>query len=266
LAMGAMSFFGLHHFRNFKNWTVVIPVAALIMGLVASFLSGSRGSWLALPVLFIILIWSIRTIIPRKVLIAMVATFAALPIVIYLMPGDNVAKRIDSTLEQYRSYAQSSNEQDLMGNPVGLRLEMWQASWTIFKASPMLGVGWGNYPAAIEQLAKSGESNKAITNYIHPHNQYLSAMADGGLMMLAATIVLLFLPMYIFYQASRKNSESARALGMAGIVFTVSYAHFALTEGMFERNISINFYAFFLVLITAMIMKSLTASTLTKHI
>lgn len=265
LAMGVMAFFGLNHFRHFRNWTVILPVLALIMGLVASFLSGSRGSWIALPALFLILLWSMRNVLPKKVFTAIIVTIIALPALIYITPGVNVAKRVNSTIEQYKSYKNLKDDKSLLGNPVGLRLEMWQASWSIFKDSPLLGVGWGNFPEEITRMAKSGERNSAITHYIHPHNQYLSAMANGGLLGLAATLVLLFMPMYIFYKASRHNNDSARSLGMAGVVLTVAYAHFALTEGMFERNISINFYAFYLPLIVAMITKTLATNEKTSE-
>lgn len=255
LSMGVMAFCGLSYFRKRQSWQIILPILAIVLGIVASLLSGSRGSWIAIPAILIVLLWSMRHQIPQKLLATAVVIMTAAPITIYFLPGANVAKRINATFEQIDDYSNEAMEKNLSGNPVGIRLEMWQASWTIFKDSPLLGVGWGNYQTAAKQLVDSGERNPVIVRYRHPHNQYLSSMANGGLLGLGATLCLLLIPFLIFFRASKQNTESIRNLGTAGMVLVVAYAHFALTEGVFERNFTINFYGFYLALITAMTIK-----------
>lgn len=258
LTMGVMAFCGLAYFRRQSNWQIVLPILAITLGIIASFLSGSRGAWIALPALFLLLLWSMRHSIPKKALIVISAIMIVSPVLIYFMPGVNVASRIDTAFDHYDEYLNHSVDKNLMGNPVGIRLEMWQASWMIFKESPVTGVGWGNYQKQAQRLVKQGIRNPAIAAYRHPHNQYLSSLANGGLTGLAATISLLVLPLVIFYKAYRQDSESTKAFGIAGMVLVMAFAHFALTEGVFERNMTINFYGFFLALITALIVNHTT--------
>lgn len=260
LVMGVMAFCGLSYFQKQKSWASSLPVAGLAMGLLASFMSGSRGSWITIPALLLFLLWSMRAEIPQKLLAGITTLVIAVPLLIYVLPGTNMSERIGKTFEEYANYLNNPPGKNLMGNPVGIRLEMWQASWTIFRESPLLGTGWGNYESAAEKLVAQGARNEAITQYRHPHNQYLSSMANSGIAGLVATLVLLAVPIFIFYRAYKSELSLKRPLATAGIVLVIAFAHFALTESVFERNMTINFYSFYLALITALIHKRTSVS------
>ena len=255
LTMGIMSFCGLHYFHKQKSWISSLPIGGLAMGLLASFMSGARGSWIAIPALLLFLLWFLRTSIPKQVFFGTITLVVALPLLVYIIPGTNMSARIDATFKEYNNYLDNPVEKNLMGNPVGIRLEMWQASWTIFKETPLLGKGWGNYQSAAQKLVKEGKRNQAITQYRHPHNQYLSSMVSSGIAGLTATLFLFFIPIFIFYRVYNSGPTNKRPLAASGMVLVIAFAHFALTEGVFERNITINFYSFYLVLITALILR-----------
>ena len=76
----------------------------ILAGLVACFLSGARGAWLAIPVLLILFLACSHLLRPRSVLlggVVIVALFA----IFYAVPQTRVRARFDNAVEQIRTYA-----------------------------------------------------------------------------------------------------------------------------------------------------------------
>jgi O-antigen ligase len=83
--------------------------------------------------------------------------------------GDRLATRIEDRTE-------------FNGDAAGLRLgvsrnEMWKATWQMFKAHPVWGVGMGGYWAAIPAFH---DASGTMTPQ-EAHNDYLELLASGGL-------------------------------------------------------------------------------------
>ena len=253
LAMGVMSFAGMAFYRGIKSWFIVLPVIALAMGITASFLSGSRGGWVAIPALIILSLWFMRAVLPRKVMLGVGVAVILVPFLVYLIPGSNVAKRIDDTIANIEAYSDSPIESPIRATSIGGRFEMWQAAWTIFLDNPVLGVGWGNYQANAQQLVDQGKRHQWAANFGHSHNEYLSVLVAGGLVGFLALMFLLLIPLRYFYLATKTDSNSLRSLGIAGVMLVVAYAHFGLSEAIFERTIPVTFFAFFVTVISVLI-------------
>jgi len=202
-----------------------------------------------------LLVWSIRALLSRTLVIAVGVLLVVLPIVTYFSPGLNVAKRVDIAVEQLMQYGESNLESPIRSTSVGTRLEMWQAALTIFKKYPVLGVGWGGYQSSAEKLVEQGLRNPAAAAWGHPHNEYFSAMASSGIVGLTALLILFFAPLRNFIHAIKWGSDSSRSLGMAGVIVVTGFMVFALTEAIFERDLPIGFYAFMISLITALIVR-----------
>ena len=64
---------------------------------------------------------------------------------------------------------------------LGTRTQLWHAALALFERSPILGVGAGNFE---ERLASVGFPQL----HTHANSWYLEALADGGLVLLAATL------------------------------------------------------------------------------
>ena len=255
LTMGVISMLGIRHYRAINSKLIILPIAGLLLGLIASFLSGSRGSWVALPIFIILLIWFIRAYLPRKLVVAVGVVLVILPIASYMTPGLHVAKRVDDAFEQLSNYRDSGINSHARDTSVGTRLEMWQAALTIFKENPVLGVGWGGYQPNAKKLVEQGLRNPAAAAWGHPHNEYFSVMASSGMVGLVALLILFLAPLRNFIHAIKWGSDSSRALGMAGVIIVTGYMVFALTEAIFERDLPIGFYAFMLAFITALIVR-----------
>ena len=81
-------------------WIVALGAVA---GLLACFLSGTRGAWLALPVLLILFLSCRHLLHPRAVL-AGAATVAALFLALYLLPQSHVRERLKTATSQWEVY------------------------------------------------------------------------------------------------------------------------------------------------------------------
>lgn len=83
--------------------------------------------------------------------------------------GDRLATQIEDT------------RQELNADPSGLRQnvsrnEIWKATWKLFLAHPILGVGMGGYWAAIPAVHDAAGT---LSPY-EAHNEYLELLASGG--------------------------------------------------------------------------------------
>lgn len=134
-------------------------------------LTFSRGGYLGLMaglVAFFAFAWHRIEVTGKRFFIAFCLATAA----ILLLAGWPVATRLISSFDVQE------------GSNMG-RLAIWRDSWQIIKKSPVVGVGLGNYPLAVDF---SGDYRSAVTS----HNLYLDIWAEIGVFGLLAWTLLLF--------------------------------------------------------------------------
>lgn len=126
--------------------------------------------------------------------------------------GDRLAARIEESRAQLNT------------DPAALRLgvsrnEMWKATWKLFVAHPILGVGMGGYWAAIPAVH---DASGTMTPQ-EAHNDYLELLASGGLVGLALGVWFAV----VVFKRTRENLGSPNrfrraaslgaAIGIAGV-------------------------------------------------
>jgi O-antigen ligase len=128
--------------------------------------------------------------------------------------GDPLAARIDESRNELNSDASESR--------LGVnRNEIWQTTWRMFIAHPVLGVGMGGYWAAIPAFH---DASGTMTPQ-EAHNDYLELLASGGLVGL--TLGVWFAA--VVCKRSRENLRSPNRfrraacfgaiIGIAGVAF-----------------------------------------------
>ncbi len=248
LLMGALSLAGLGWFKKHKNWLIVVPVLAAMAGLIASALSQSRGGWAAIPFIGLVLLWYLSRFVSLRWVVAIILLVIAGISVLYLTPQLKVQPRIQTTVQNIERYLDSQEPDDpARSTSIGLRFEMWKSAWIIFTEHPVAGAGWGNFKSNTQKLVDQGMLNPAITRYYHAHNQYLSALAKGGLIAFAAILALFLIPAYLFTQAIRNYDDpEMRRIAFAGLILIVGYLCFGLSEAILEKTRPVIFFAFYM--------------------
>jgi O-antigen ligase len=74
----------------------------------------------------------------------------------------------------------ASDSYAALSGGVGTRSELWRAALALFRSHPVLGVGAGNYQYDLAQAGLRGVRTQA-------NNWYLQALAEGGIVLFAAT-------------------------------------------------------------------------------
>lgn len=254
LLMGFMSVAGLGWFKQRASWQIIFPVIAMVSGLFASILSYSRGGWIAVPFLLVVFFWYIKSSFSFKQKAALVISILIFFGAIYAIPQTGVSYQIDRTINSLQVYSDSDISSENRATSVGARLEMWQASWKIFVENPIFGVGWGHYQVQAELQVKQGLRNRSAALFDHPHSQYLTALASGGLIGLAVTLMLLLTPAWLFVKyIKQKKTEDISRIALAGLLLVVAFMVFGISEPLLDRARSVNFFAFYLVIFMAAI-------------
>ncbi len=255
LIMGTMALAGAGWFREQGKWMIIVPVLAFVAGLIGSALSQSRGGWVALPFLGLVLIWYARRYVSIKEIATMLALTLVIVGVIYILPQTGVQIRVNIALLDIEAYLNGHYSVDPSKiSSTSVRFEMWKAAWLIFLDNPILGVGWGNYVVETKALIEQGIINQEASGYPHAHNQFLSALAKGGLLGFLAVAILLFYPLSIFLKYTHiKYQPEINRFALAGFIFILGFALFCLTDALLEKSRTIILFCFYVAVFMAMI-------------
>ena len=143
----------------------------------------------------------------------------------------------------------------LLNNPIAQRLEMWRAALSLFASAPFTGIGTGAYQADTRQLVVAGKAAPEAADFDHPHNEYFDALANRGLAGLLALLALLGMPAGLYARRLESNDPHRMGAALGGLLVTVGFAIFGLTETMFIHSVCIGWY----VIMTAVFLVSTDA-------
>lgn len=234
MSMGLMSLASIHYFA--KTRVAALPYIAFSAGLTASILSGTRGGWVALVFSIIPLYSYSRHTVGRKVLVVVVLG-AALLIAAGFIPESGISQRlvaVSGDLHQYR-----------VGNPntsVGVRLELWKASWKMFSEHPLLGVGSNNFIQGLNELIIRREINPVVGTFRHAHSEIFHALATNG-MIGAIRLLLLYGAPLAFFLRSLQRKGCHQPYALAGLLLVLSFIDFGLTQVLSSHHVGTAFYA-----------------------
>lgn len=245
LLMGLCAFVSLGW--RLTRWRLEQGVKILggLAGLYGSFLSQSRGGWLALPILVIVLILLSRLSRRWKMLLAATALVA----VGGIYSGSHLVQdRVQEAATELSEYARGANPD----TSIGLRMQFWQASIDMFLEHPFTGVGLQNIQREFQQRAQSGEMTPTVVTFNHSHNDMLWAMAALGIPGMLALLAVYLVPLTLFVRTSRHADARIAVASRMGIVLVLGYMIFGFTEAMFAITMNTAFYAGMLAILVAL--------------
>lgn len=224
-------------------WCVGLSVAA-VAGITASLLSGSRGGWLALPILLLLLYVTYRRHLPRRTMATVLVVLVSVLAVSYVVPQTGVQDRIGRAVSEYQAYRAG----DYQSTSVGLRLEMWDASLQLAKQRPWSGWGESAYGQKLASLIQDERSRQSIARYGHVHSDLLDVYLRHGLPGLLALILVYIVPFILFAQKFKRGGASD-TYAASGMVLMAAVTIFGLTQAFLRHNSGITVYMFYLAVL-----------------
>ena len=221
LLLGFLSVFTLGWDKP-RDWRVLgIRLLALVGGGYASYLSGSRGGWLAVPVFVVLLAMQYQWYAQKKRLL--IATLAIMIGAGALLSTERVQKRLGEVTNDVSMMHQGEDY-----TSVGLRFQLWNASGLIFMHHPVYGVGKGRLVDELGLLAKRGEVKAEIVNE-RAHSDFFSTLAEMGAIGVMCLLLFYFGISVYFWRHRLSSDPSIRAASYAGLAVATSTVIFGLT-------------------------------------
>lgn len=221
--------------------------AALFVGMVAgaygSLASGSRGGWVAMPVIIVLFCSAMvnrRNI--RRGLIAGAAACAALSILAVSVP--TVQTRYDAMVSDIQFYKQGNADTSL-----GARFAIWTAVSTMIPQRPLLGWSLEDYRAELQRQVAEEGAPVVITRLANTHNNYLELWVLQGAVGLLATLALLLGAFVGFCRRLRSSNGRVQALALCGATLVSAYGVFCMSQIMLGRNNTLLFFVVSLALL-----------------
>ncbi|MDC8758895.1 O-antigen ligase family protein [Janthinobacterium sp. hw3] len=229
------------------RWLLLL-VAGAILGMLGSLLTGSRGSWIALPFcigLLAIHHYSAHGKRSLRIGLLILAGLTGLVTLAYALPQSNLRARIERAEREQQAYANTGNAD----SSVGARLEMWRTGLII--APEHLWLGWGKdgYVARKHALVQKGLAAPVIDDYNHLHNDYLDALVKRGVAGLLALLLLYLTPLLLFARQLKRGGIAAQPYAIGGVLLCVSYILFSLTQSFTTHNNGVMMLSFLIIML-----------------
>ena len=215
------------------------------LGMTAVVLSGSRGGWMALPVLGALLAWQWKHNRPHP---TPQRTPSALPWVLVIgfsgllvLNTPVLHQRIEKAHSEWAGWMQTGES----NNSVGQRLAHWQFAWNMFLERPAVGWGQAAYDTERLKAIDDGRAPEPMRHFNHAHNEWLDMAAKRGVVGVLGLVALLGVPGWLYSRKLRStHHRTTRTLALCGLATVLGYGVFGLTQVMFAHNAGNMMYLF----------------------
>lgn len=253
LSLGIFSFIvAIYYYKQQRYLGRFIALCGFMAGVVASILSGSRGGWVCIPGIMLVIIF-----LNKKHLKFFIGIFC-LMLLLSVFSGKSLYHKVQKRLDSINTELTRENSSS------GIRVQLWKDAILTFKENPIFGVGGkARTENRIEHKNKKLVTLPKIFNEEHAHNQYLEVLSLRGLVGFASLLMLFLWPLWVFIKRlkqaknlsfnERITQETVCQLGISHILLVMGYC---MTQAFLEHNSGIVFYSIVLVCFFAMSSRS----------
>lgn len=235
--------------RNYKI-AFFIGISS-IMGILASFLTGSRGSWLIFPFIIILLFIVYWKSLRKSLPVIGLCLLSGITILV-LSPQTGITNRYHQAIYDITHYT----EQTEKTTSIGMRFELWKSAWYGFLDKPLLGWGKeGMFEAKKQQIEQGIVIPYTLAPHLtHAHNQFLEQMFFRGSIGLLVLLAILFVPLFDFITAFRRAvSDKEKLISLLGIINILTFLSYNLSDVFLTIKESAMFYYMINAIIYAML-------------
>ncbi|WP_028869035.1 O-antigen ligase family protein [Psychromonas arctica] len=230
----------IQHFKDKKSKLVIIALICAFFGILASMLSGSRGSWIIAPFVIIWLLIVNRQLISVKVGVTLTIILMSSSLVSY----DIVDKRIKKAVQDITQYSEQNNS----NSSLGARIEMWKSGVYNFIENPIFGTGYKDRQKYNQALVDKKLVAPIVLKFGRLHNSYIEELSIKGIIGLTTLMLFFCSPLYFFIaKRNVKNSVFAQ-LGIAHIILVMGYC---LTQNYINHHSGMLHYLMYTIIFYA---------------
>ncbi len=218
------------------RWRHALKLAALLAGICASVVSGSRGGWVALPLfLGIGLAGRAHRGDLRRVAWITTGALALAALGYWLVP--EIHERAGLVLSNMQAF-----ERGDLNTSVGIRLQLWRVALHLWVQHPWFGVGPGGFKAAMTPMQQAGWLTPLAAQFGRGevHNEILDKTCALGVPGLVAIVALYLVPAAIFARRLRGDAAVPARMGLA---LSLGFLVYGLTVETFDLTMNAAFYA-----------------------
>ncbi|WP_427310831.1 O-antigen ligase family protein [Cupriavidus sp. H39] len=237
LLMGMLAVISIGWNRPGEYLQAGLKLLAGFAGLYASYMSGTRGGWLAIPVLALIALAASRRL-KRWHKAGVLAGLLGL-MVLGWYSSAMVQQRTAAVVSELSQSVQHVTSD----TSIGVRLQLWRASLELIQAHPWTGVGPEHFEAALQTFAARHVITPLAATMPHSHNELLHATATLGIPGLLAILALYLVPAAFFLRHLRGTDRGTRVASAMGLALCCGFMVFGLTEVMFATTLVNAFYS-----------------------
>ncbi len=247
LILGVLSLFSIDWFGRDKLPIRILKLLGFIAGLAASFASGSRGGWLAIPLFIAIFIYFMMGRSSPRMIIS--AVFAAMLSATLLFSFNSMFhQRVSQLASDVVVFDQGSRD-----TSTGIRWQLYKAAVDVFLHHPVFGAGPEGFALATKQMGEAGTLTEkaAAMGHAEVHNDILSKAAGMGIFGLFAILAIYLVPFRLFWRATSSSLVQIRRAGILGITFVSGFFVFGLTVEILDLTMATAFYSFTVAVLLA---------------
>lgn len=249
LMFGFLSLFSINWVNNDTKLVLLLKIFGLVAGAYISVESGTRGGWLAIPI--VLALWLFfanqrtRKISPfLGVFLVLLACLAS-----YFLTN-MIQQRVDRAISNLVSYFNGN-----IDSGTAARLELWKASFYIFSENPFFGAGPEGFKEILIMLYDKGIITElvVIEGKAEAHSEIAGNLARYGALGLISILSLYLVPIWLFVKHIHSDSCKIAVAARMGICTSVAFFIFGLTVETFNIKMVAAFYSLTIAVLLAVV-------------
>ena len=190
-----------------KTKTILLYLL-LVFGLLAIIFSGSRGAWISVLGILLVVIFFISKLYRQHkkqvqmILASLVLFFILFPVASAILFLPQYIQLGNEATMGFSFFERSRSIFDLSELSVKSRLEIWRRTFDSMVIHPVLGVGIGNYPLVLNEKLSTAKKGSSA------HSLYLDFAAEIGVFGLLVLLAIFWYLVKDTWQIFTKTKES----------------------------------------------------------
>lgn len=259
LLLGVISIIGLLYLQRSeaRRWHVIILIAGGLAGLGVSLLSGARGGWVGLPIIFWILWRAFKPLMSSSMRRMLLLLLVLLMTTVLAIPQTNVYARLQAMVSDVHGFMTGGGA----GTSVGDRLYYWQRAPVWIAEAPLMGRSQAEFQRRLDYDSASGDL-QAGQRLGHLHNDFLELGVRRGIFAMAIYVWCMLTALHAFKTDIVAPNIQTRALALTGACFVFMAIDFGLSDVYLEHRATRYIFFCWLPVIYALYMNSLRTQRL----